>query len=99
MIYRVLGKEKEYPWTFFMGRIKFTDIVLSKRKIKAAIEAGEYEGTEDARLPTIASLRKRGYKPSAFAKLATMRGLTEVDKVMSQKDLFEVIDRFNQEEK
>lgn len=97
MIYRALGKEKDFPWTFFMGRIKFTDLILSKRKIKAAIERGEFEGHEDARLPTIASLRKRGYKPETFAKMAIMRGLTQVDKVMSQKDLFDVLDRFNKE--
>ncbi len=95
MIYKALGKEKEFPWTFFIGRIKFTDLILSKRKIKAAIEKGEFEGAEDARLPTVASLRKRGYKREAFAKMATMRGLNDVDKVMSQKDLFDIIDRFN----
>ncbi|MDP1728841.1 MAG: glutamate--tRNA ligase family protein [archaeon] len=95
MIFKALGKEKQFPWTFFIGRVKFTDLILSKRKIKAAIEKGEFEGSDDIRLPTIASLRKRNYKPESFAKLATMRGLTEVDKVMSQKDLFDVLDRFN----
>jgi len=99
MIFKALGKEKQFPWTAFMGRVKFTDIILSKRKIKAAIEAGEYEGFEDAKLPTIASLRKRGYKPEAFAKLATLRGLTEVDKVWTQKDVFDILDRFNREMK
>lgn len=93
MIYKALGKEKKFPWTFFMGRIRFTDIVLSKRKIKAAIEKGEFESFEDVRLPTIASLRKRGYKPEAFAKFAEFRGLTEVDKVMSQKDFFGALER------
>lgn len=97
MIFKALGKEKQFPWTFFMGRVKFKDINLSKRKIKAAIEAGEYEGYEDEKLPTLISLRKRGYKPEAFAKFATQRGLTEVDKVMAQKDLFDVLDRFNRE--
>ncbi|MBM3247533.1 glutamate--tRNA ligase, partial [Candidatus Pacearchaeota archaeon] len=80
MIFEIFGKK--FPWTFFMGRIKFTDLILSKRKIKAAIESGDYEGLEDPRLPTIASLRKRDYKPETFAKFATMRGLTEVDKVI-----------------
>lgn len=97
MIFKALGKEKEFPWTFFMGRYKFTDIVLSKRKIKAAIEAGEYEGWEDPRLPTLISLKKRGYKPEAFERFVTQRGLSEVDKVISQKDLFNVLDRFNKE--
>jgi len=97
MIFRALGKEKQFPWTGFIGRMKFTDVILSKRKLKAAIEAGEFEGAEDAKIPTLASLKKRGYKPETFAKFATMRGLTEVDKVISQKDVFDVLDRFNTE--
>lgn len=98
MIYKVLGKEEKIPWTFFMGRIKFTDIDLSKRKIKAAIDAGEFEGWEDARLPTLASLKKRGYKPEAFWKLAEHRGLSDVDKVMESKDIFKILDEFNKSE-
>jgi glutamyl-tRNA synthetase len=87
--------DKKFPWTAFMGRIKFTDLILSKRKITAAIESGEYEGWDDAKLPTISSLRKRGYKPEAFAKFAEQRGLTEVDKVIDSKDFFKIIDDFN----
>jgi glutamyl-tRNA synthetase len=98
LIFKALGKEKQFPWTFFMGRYKFTDLVLSKRKIKAAIEAGEFEGWDDPRLPTIASLKKRGYTPKAFEKFATQRGLSEVDKVLSQKDFFQLLDRLNKEE-
>ncbi len=97
MIYEVLGLGKKFPWTFFMGRIKFTDLALSKRKITKAIAEGEYSGWEDERLPTIASLRKRGYKPEAFAKLAELRGLSDVDKVMDSKDLFKLLDDFNKE--
>jgi glutamyl-tRNA synthetase len=93
MIYEVLGKK--FPWTFFMGRIKFADLNLGKRFIKAAIEAGEYSGVDDEKLPTLASLRKRGYKPEAFWKLAEMRGLTEVDKLMNSEDLLNILDRFN----
>ena len=97
MFYTALGLEKMYPWTFFMGRIKFTDLDLSKRKITAAIEEGKYSGWEDEKLPTLVSLRKRGYKPEAFWKLAEQRGLTEVDKVMSSKDFMALLDRFNRE--
>ncbi len=97
MVYKVLGKEKEFPWTFFMGKIKFSDLDLSKRKIKAAIEKGEYEGYEDARLPTLVSLRKRGYTPETFWRFAAHRGLTSVDKVISQKDFFEDLDKFKEE--
>ena len=80
-----------------MGRIEFTDLALSKRKIAEKIKEGEFEGFDDERLPTLASLKKRGYKPEAFAKFAEQRGLTEVDKVMSGKDFFDVVDRLNDE--
>jgi glutamyl-tRNA synthetase len=93
MIFNVFGKK--FPWTYFMGRIKFNDLVLSKRKLNAMIDSGEFSGDDDERIPTIASLRKRGYKPEAFAKFAEQRGLTEVDKVIDSKEFFQIIDNFN----
>ena len=87
--------KKEFPQTYFIGRIKFTDLVLSKRKINQLINEGVYSGDEDEKLPSIASLRKRGYRREAFVKFVEQRGITEVDKVISGKDLFEVLDRFN----
>lgn len=93
MIYKVFGKK--YPWTFFIGRIKFNDLALSKRKLTAAIKSGEFSGAEDERLPTIASLKKRGYKPEAFEKFIEQRGLTQVDKVIDSKEFFHIIDNFN----
>jgi glutamyl-tRNA synthetase len=87
--------KKKYPWTFFIGRIKFTDLVLSKRKITELVNKGEFSGYEDERLPTIASLRKRGYKREAFAKFAEHQGLNDVDKVMSGKEFFQLLDNFN----
>ena len=92
MIYHVLGKK--YPWAAFIGRIKFTDLALSKRKLTAAIKSGEFSGEEDERLPTIASLRKRGFKPEAFAEFVEQRGITEVDKVMNSAEFFRVIGNF-----
>lgn len=87
--------KKKYPWAFFMGRIKFTDLVLSKRKMTEMINQGEFSGYEDERLPTIASLRKRGYKREVFAKFAEQRGLTQVDKVIDSKEFFETLEDFN----
>jgi glutamyl-tRNA synthetase len=93
MIFKIFGKK--YPFAFFIGRIKFKDLALSKRKITAAIKEGKYESFEDKRLPTLVSLRKRGYKPEAFAKFVEQRGITEVDKVMDSKEFFQIIDNFN----
>lgn len=97
MIYQALGKDKDFPKTYFIGRIKFKDVVLSKRKIKEAIKEGEYESENDIRLPTIATLRNRGYQPEAFYNLAIERGISEVDKVMTITDFFTVLDNFNRE--
>jgi glutamyl-tRNA synthetase len=95
MIYRALGVEKKFPWTFFIGRIKFTDLELSKRKIVKAIGEGKYSGWDDPNLATVSAIKKRGYKPEAFRKFAEERGLTEVDKVINSKDFFKIIDGFN----
>ena len=93
LIYKVLGKK--YPWSGFVGRYKFKDFELSKTKIKEGIESGKYKGWDDEQLPTISALRKRGYKPEAFHKLAENIGFSEVDKVISKQDFFELLDRFN----
>lgn len=87
--------EKKFPWTYFIGRIKFKDLILSKRKLNEMISSGDFSGDDDERIPTIASLRKRGYKPEAFAKFVEQRGLTEVDKVVDSKEFFKILDDFN----
>jgi len=89
--------KKPFPRVYFIGRIKFTDLVLSKRKITEKIKEGVFSGEEDEKLPTIVSLKKRGYTRDAFFKFVEQRGITEVDKVISGKDLFDVLDRFNKE--
>ena len=93
MIYKILGKK--YPWSVFLGRFKFKDFELSKTKIRIAIEEKKYSGWDDPRLPTIVALRKKGYKPQAFWKLAEQIGLSESDKIMDKKDFFELLDNFN----
>jgi len=93
MMYKVLGKKP--PWTGFLGMLNFKGMAFSTRQMKADIQAGKYKGWEDPRLDTVASLRKRGYNPEAFWKLAAHIGLSEVDKVIDKKDFFEILDKFN----
>jgi len=95
MIYKVLGKEKQYPYVAFIGRLHFKDLELSSSKIREGVESGKYSGWDDERLPTVASLKKQGYKPETFYKYAEHRGVSEVDKVISKKDFFENLDNFN----
>ncbi len=95
MIFKSLGKEKKFPWTAFLGRLNFTDMEISASKTRKAIEEGKYSGWDDPNLPFIASLKKRGYRPEAFAKMTIERGISEVDKVISKEDYFELLDKFN----
>jgi len=95
MIYRVLGLEKKTPWTAFLGRIKFKDLELSTTKIREDIENEKYSGWEDPKLPTLAALKKKGYKPQAFWKFAEKIGFSESDKVMDKKEFFTLLDSFN----
>jgi glutamyl-tRNA synthetase len=97
MIYAALGLEKEVPWTAFLGRFKFKDMELSTTKMRRDIEAGKYKDWADKRLPTIASLKKQGYKPEAFWKFAERIGLSETDKVMDRKEYFTLLDYFNKQ--
>jgi glutamyl-tRNA synthetase len=93
MIYKVLGKK--FPWTAFLGKIHFKDMELSMTKMREEIEKGKYNGWDDKRLPTIASLKKQGYKPSAFWKFSEQVGLSETDKIMDRGEYFKLLDNFN----
>ncbi len=93
MIYKVFGRK--YPWDSYIGRIHFQGLAISASKMRQGIKLGKYKGWDDSRLPTAASLKKKGYKPEAFWKFVEQRGLSEVDKVINKKDFFEVLDRFN----
>jgi glutamyl-tRNA synthetase len=95
MIFDVL--DKKFPWTAFIGRVKFTDLVLSKSKFTEMIQSGEISGMDDEKIPTLASLRKRNFKPEAFAKFVEERGISEVDKVMSSKDFFQIIENYSKD--
>ena len=94
MIFDVLGKK--FPWTCFLGRYHFKDLELSASKITQGIKDGKYSGWDDSNLPTLATLKKKGYKPQAFWKFAEHRGISEVDKILDSKEFFKLLDSFNQ---
>ena len=80
-----------------MGRYKFTDLEISKTKIAERIKKGEFTGWDDIRLPLLRNFKRRGYLPEAFAKMAEKRGLSEVDKVISKEDYFQILSLFNRQ--
>jgi len=94
MMYKVLGKK--YPWTFFLGRYKFKDLILSTTKTRQAIESGKYSGWDDPKLVTVAALKKK-YKPEAFWKFTEQMGLIEADRTLDKKEFFKMLDNFNRD--
>lgn len=95
MIFDALKIKK--PYTYFLGRYKFEDLPISKTQITELIKQGKFSGWDDIRLPLARNFKRRGYQPEAFAKMTCQRGLSPVDKVISQKDLFQVLDNFNRD--
>ena len=93
LIFEALGKK--FPWTAFIGRIHFKDLEFSTTKFKEGIKKGIYSGWDDSKLPTLLSIKKKGYKPETFLRFAEHVGITEVDKTMNSKDFFELLDKFN----
>jgi len=94
-MYIALGLKSKLPWAGFLGRIHLKDMELSSSKMRKAIEAGQYSDWDDERLPTIAAIMKKGYKPHAFWKFAERIGLSENDKVMDRSEFFKLLDDFN----
>jgi glutamyl-tRNA synthetase len=58
----------EYPEVVHWGHVDVDeyDVALSTSTIKAKIEAGELDGWDDPRAPTVASLRRRGIRGQAI---------------------------------
>jgi len=60
----------EYPEVLHWGKVQVDayDVSMSTSTIKAKIEAGELDGWDDPRAPTIASLRRRGIRGEAIVE-------------------------------
>jgi glutamyl-tRNA synthetase len=80
-LYKALGWDiQEYV---HYGRLKTTDIKLSKSLMVKEIEEGLVDGYSDPRLPTLAALRRRGYVPSSLRKIVYEMGPRPVDATLS----------------
>ncbi len=92
LIFTALGKK--YPESYFLGRIHLKDLTLSSSQIRKDIESGKYKGWDDDKLLTIQSLKKQGFKPKSFHRLAEQIGINEVDKIIDRKELFLLLNNF-----
>ena len=84
-MYRHLGWE--YPDAIHYGRLKITGASLSKSKIVAGIEGGEFMDFDDPRLGTFQALKKRGITPEAIKKVIIDVGVKPNDVTLSWETL------------
>jgi glutamyl-tRNA synthetase len=86
-IYRYLGWE--YPVVKHWGRVRLLGFgKFSTSVMKKGIEAGEYKGWDDPRLPTVAALKRRGIEPEAIRNVMIGMGVTETDIEFSMDTLY-----------
>ena len=71
----------EYPEVVHWGHVQVDeyDVTLSTSTLKEKIEAGEYDGWDDPRVPTIESLRRRGIRGQAIVDAMVELGTSTSD--------------------
>ncbi|NPV61809.1 MAG: glutamate--tRNA ligase [Methanotrichaceae archaeon] len=86
-LYRHLGWE--YPRVVHWGRIKIHQFgSFSTSKLRRAIEAGEYTGWDDPRVPTVRAMRCRGIQAEALRKFMIDLGVGETDISISMDSIY-----------
>jgi glutamyl-tRNA synthetase len=86
-LYRHMGWE--YPRTVHWGRIKIHQFgSFSTSKLKRAIEAGEYTGWDDPRVPTVMAMRCRGIQAAALRRFMIDLGVGETDISISMDSIY-----------
>ena len=69
-----------YPETIYWGRVKVHEFgSFSTSQMKKDIAAGQFEGWDDPRLPTLSALSRRGIQSSALRSFWIELGLTQKD--------------------
>tara|TARA_B100001750_G_scaffold238895_1_gene246133 strand:- start:1248 stop:2957 length:1710 start_codon:yes stop_codon:yes gene_type:complete len=86
LMYEKLGWE--YPETLYWGRVKVHEFGgFSTSSMRASIEDGVREGWGDLRLPTIQSLRRRGFDARALRDFWVELGITQKDISVSMQTI------------
>ncbi len=86
-LYSYLGWR--YPHVIHWGRVKIHQFgSFSTSKLRKSIEAGEYTGWEDPRVPTVRAMRCRGIRPEALRKFMIDLGVGETDISISMDSIY-----------
>lgn len=64
------------------SRLNLDFLVMSKRKLLALVNDGLVTGWDDARMPTLRGIRRRGYTPEALRNFVRNAGVTKQESVL-----------------
>jgi len=70
------------PRQIEFARLNITYTVMSKRKLRRLVEEGHVSGWDDARMPTLRGLRRRGYTAEAIHDFIKRVGVAKSDSVV-----------------
>jgi glutaminyl-tRNA synthetase len=70
------------PRQIEFARLNMNYTVMSKRKLRRLVEEGFVSGWDDARMPTLRGLRRRGYTPEAIHDFIRRVGVAKSDSVV-----------------
>jgi glutaminyl-tRNA synthetase len=70
------------PRQIEFARLNMNYTVMSKRKLRRLVEEGRVSGWDDARMPTLRGLRRRGYTPESIHDFIKRVGVAKSDSVV-----------------
>jgi glutamyl-tRNA synthetase len=71
------------PYITEFARFNLEGVPASGRVIREKLASGELKGWDDPRIPTLISLRKRGFKPEAIRNFAINTGLSKHESILT----------------
>jgi glutaminyl-tRNA synthetase len=79
-LYDWILSELEWPMPprqIEFARLNLSNTIMSKRYLKALVDNGDVEAWDDPRMPTIAGIRRRGYRPEAVRDFCERIGVSK----------------------
>ncbi len=71
-----------HPRQIEYARLNLTRTVMSKRYLRKLVQEGYVRGWDDPRMPTLAGMRRRGYRPAAIRDFVERAGVAKADSVV-----------------
>lgn len=78
---------KFIPRQIEFARLNVTNMVMSKRKLKALVDEKVVDGWDDPRMPTISGFRRRGFTPESIRNFCRAVGVAKANSLVDYQML------------